>query len=356
MKLEIKSMKEVLSNLIDWITLRTDALTDFNPGSAIMTLSEAISMQFEEFYFAMKQNVLYAIENAIYDAFDFELKRSKKATGYVTIDFSEPLPSNMNLPRGSIFCTSSKYGYIYFESLEDVLIEQGSVSVMVQVECKTEGEVGNVPANAITTLVTSNSIIKRVYNDIPFTSGSEEETTVERKKRFQHYIRTLSKATRDAILYGCLQVEGVVGAYLDDSYVGYAKLYAHDSEGELSEELRQAIVKNLINYRSAGIEIEVFPITKVYVSLNLKVMVNDDVDLEDAEALMKTSVTKFVNNSVVSTNFYLADVIHLIKSTFENLVINITTLEGSDVSIKLNEIVRLGQLEIQCVHKEDWRS
>lgn len=45
MKLEIKSMKEVLSNLIDWITLRTDALTDFNPGSAIMTLSEAISMQ-----------------------------------------------------------------------------------------------------------------------------------------------------------------------------------------------------------------------------------------------------------------------------------------------------------------------
>ena len=50
MELKIKSMYEVFNNLVEWITAKTDKITDFNVGSAIRTLTEAISIQFEEFY------------------------------------------------------------------------------------------------------------------------------------------------------------------------------------------------------------------------------------------------------------------------------------------------------------------
>ena len=355
MKLEIRTFKEVLSNLIDWITLRTDYLTDFNPGSAILTLTEAISLQLEEFYFAMKQNVLYAIENSVYNAFDFEIRRAKKSTGFVTIDFVEPLPSAMEIKKGTVFCTSSKYNYLYFDSVEDVFAPKGTLSIIVKVECKTPGDIGNIPPDAITTMVVTNSIIKKVYNQTSFKDGVNEETAQERKKRFQHFIRTLSKATRDSILYGCLQVEGVVGAYLDDNYVGYAKLYAHDIDGDLSDELRFKIVDNLIHYRAAGIEIEVFPINKRYANIGLKVMVHDIVDTEDASRLIKDTIIKYMDKTTVSNNFYMSDIVHLVKSTYEELVINIKVTNGNDMIINPQELIRLGQLDVECIRKSDWK-
>ena len=175
------------------------------------------------------------------------------------------------------------------------------------------------------------------------------------KKRFQHFIRTLSKATRDSILYGCLQVEGVVGAYLDDNYVGYAKLYAHDIDGDLSDELRFKIVDNLIHYRAAGIEIEVFPINKRYANIGLKVMVHDIVDTEDASRLIKDTIIKYMDKTTVSNNFYMSDIVHLVKSTYEELVINIKVTNGNDMIINPQELIRLGQLDVECIRKSDWK-
>ena len=245
MGLKIKSMYEVFTSLVDWITAKTDKITDFNVGSAIRTLTEAIAVQFEEFYFSMKQNVLFAIENSVYNSFGFDLKISQAASGYVTIDFTEPLPGSLIFPKSTVFCTSSVYGYIYFESTEEIYAQQGSISVMVPVQCKTSGTTGNVPGGSITTIVTTNTIIHEVYNEAAFTNGVNEETSTERKKRFQDYIKTLARGTADAIVYGCLEVEGVSGAWVDDSYIGYVKLYAHNSDGELPEELRQAVLSNL---------------------------------------------------------------------------------------------------------------
>ena len=102
MGLKIKSMYEVFNNLVEWITAKTDKITDFNIGSAARTLTEAIAVQFEEFYFAMKQNVLWAIENAVYDSFGFELKSAQTAKGWVTVNFVEPLPSPVIFPQGTV--------------------------------------------------------------------------------------------------------------------------------------------------------------------------------------------------------------------------------------------------------------
>lgn len=356
MGLQIKSMYDVLSNLIEWITAKTDKITDFNVGSAARTLSEAVAIQFEEFYFSMKQNVLYAIENSIYESFGFNLKIAQTASGYVTIAFEEPLPNGMTFPKGVVFCTSSIYGFIYYESTEECYAEQGLVSIMIPVQCKTPGTVGNIPVGAITTIVTTNSIIKSVSNEAAFTNGVNEETSAERKKRFQNYIKTLARGTRDAIVYGCLEVEGVTGAWCDDDYIGYVKLYAHNSDGELPDELRLKILNNLQNYRAAGIEVEVLPIVKRPIDLTLNVMIGNDYDTDTYNELLYSLVTSRMNEYSVADNFYISDIIYVVKSAYEDVVINISVGIGEDVILSENELIRPGTVTINCVKAKDWRS
>lgn len=356
MGLKIKNMHEVFNNLVDWITAKTDKITDFNVGSASRTLVEAISIQFEEFYFVMKQNVLFAIENSVYNSFGFELKLSQSASGYVTVNFSEPLPSVLTFPKGTVFCTSSIYGYIYYESTEELYSEQGSISIMIPVVCKSSGTVGNVPAGAITTIVTTNSIINEVYNEVNFTNGTNEETSTERKKRFQDYIKTLARGTADAIVYGCLEVDGVSGAWADDNYIGYVKLYAHNSDGELPEELRQKILDNLQDYRAGGIEVEVLPIVRKTIDLTLKVMIGNEYDTTTYNDLIYSLVVRTMNDYTVAENFYLADIIHAIKSAYEDEVVNIVVVLGQDTQMQDNELVRPGTVLINCVNTKDWRN
>lgn len=356
MGLKIKSMYEVFNNLVEWITAKTDKITDFNVGSAARTLTEAIAVQFEEFYFSMKQNVLYAIENSVYNSFGFDLKLSQASSGYVTVEFEEPLPSSLTFPLGTVFCTDGIYGYIYFESTEEIYAEQGNISIMIPVKCKTDGTAGNIPIGAITTIVTTNTVIKSVRNEVAFTNGINEETSAERKKRFQNYIKTLARGTKDAIVYGCLEVNGVTGAWCDDNYIGYVKVYAHNSDGELPEELRQKIIANLQNYRAGGIEVEVLPIVKRPIDLSLKIMIGNDYDTNTYKELIYALVTSFMNEYSVANNFYMADIIHSIKSAYEDIVVNITVLIGEDTQIGENELVRPGNVTITCINMKDWRS
>lgn len=354
MGLKLRSFNQIFSDGVEWVTARTDRLTDFNTGSALRTIFEAVGIQLEEFYFATKQNVLFAIETAIYDAFGFPLRPAQKASGYVTVTFSEPLADIYVMKKGTVFCTSGVYGYMYFESTEDVYAPVGSLAAMVPVQCRTDGMSGNIPAGAITTMVASNSIIKRVSNETAFTSGASVETGAERKRRFQHYIKTLSKATRDALIYGTLEVEGVAGAWCDDKYIGFVKLYAHDANGDLPEGLKQKIVDNLQNYRAGGIEVQVLPIVKCPVDVSVMIMIRNEYDPYLYNSLIKELIDRMLNEHTVSEPFYVANMIHAIKDAYEDVVENIKILEGTDTEVRDNEIIRAGNVNVHCVTVKDW--
>lgn len=356
MGLQIKNMDDVFNNLVEWITAKTDKISDFNVGSAIRTLTEAISVQFEEFYFDMKQNVLYAIENSIYTAFGFEREVATMATGYVTIKFSKALPAELTFPEGTVFCTSAQYGYLYFESTEDYTAPYESTSVMIPVQCKTAGTTGNVPVGAINTIVTTNSIIESVSNTTAFTDGKDDETTSERKKRFQNYIKTLARGTADSIVYGALEVDGVAGAIVDDSYVGYVKLYCHDSDGELPSELKTKVLNNIQEYRAGGIEVEVLAITKHTISLDLTVVLENDYATDSYYTMIYSLITTNLNDYVVSESFYMSDLIHAIMNVYDDMIVNIIVNSGKDETVEANELVRAGDIKVTCVNLRDWRS
>lgn len=354
MSLKIRTFNDIFANAVEWVTARTDRLTDFNVGSALRTIFEAVAIQLEEFYFALVQAILYAIETAIYEAFGFPIRPAQRAAGYVTVEFASPLADTMFIKRGTVFATSGVYGYLYFESTEDIYAQTGCLCAMVPVQCKTEGETGNIPAGAINAMVVSNSIIKRVTNETAFVSGADVETPADRRRRFQHYIRTLSKATRDALTFGTLEVDGVAGAWCDDAYIGFVKLYAHDANGDLPDDLRQRIEANLENYRAAGIEVQVLPIIKHPVDVSVMVMINNEYDPQLYDTLVKELIDRMLNEHTVSEPFYTANMIHAIKDAYEEVVVNIKIVQGVDVEVENNEIVRAGTVDVHCVTVRDW--
>ena len=347
-------MYTILKNLIDWTTSRTSELTDFNVGSGIRTLYEAVSVQLEEFYFRMKQNALYAITNSIYTSFGFERKVDSKSSGYVTLSFIQILPNTLTIPAGTVFCTSDVYGYIYFETLEDNYIPAGNKSATIEVTCKEGGTIGNVPAGAISIMIPTNNLVKRVFNQAAFTNGQDAETAVEHKKRFQQYINTLAKATANAILYGTLEVEGVTGAWVDDNYIGYVKVYAHNSDGELPDDLRSEILKHLVNYRAGGIEVEVLPIIKIPITQTIKVMIEDNYDTDTYSTVIHNVVVNFLNDYTVGQSYHVADIVHFIKSSYEDVVINVTST-SKDIELQKNQLVRPGDITVTCINKKNWR-
>lgn len=355
MNLKLKSFYDVLTDLIDWTTARTDKLTDFNVGSAIRTIYEAVSLQMEEFYVRMKQNALYAITNSIFQSFGFERKAEGYATGIVTVSFYQAAAAPMTIPKGTIFSTSEYYGFTYFETLEDYYVERGLISVDIPVQCQTAGTVGNVPQGAISIMIPDNSLVRSVYNRSEFTDGTDAETATEHKKRFQRYINTLARATRNAILYGTLEVDGITGAWVDDNYIGYVKVYAHDSDGNLPDTLRAKIVENLINYRAGGIEVEVLPIVKVQIDATFNVMIDDSYDPKVYESNIQSIVTSYLNDYTVGSNFHVADLITFIKTSYSDAVINVAPVNLTDKQLQKNQLIRPGSIIINCISKSDWR-
>lgn len=352
----IKNVHQLFTSLLTWVSSGTDKLTDFNIGSAIRTLLESVALQLEEFYFDLEQAIRYAIDNAIYDAFGFERQSASEARGYVTVSFKEPLTSRILITKGTIFTNAPTAPTVYqFEATEDVFAPVGSISVLVPVKCKTKGLNTNLAAFEITTISASNGLIDKVTNEQGFTGGKDEETNTQRKMRFKEYIRSLQRGTREAIAYGVKTVLGVAGVWVDDSYIGFVRVYVHDAHGNLSDELKAEVDKTLDDYRAAGIEVEVLPIIKRVTDLKLHIIFTDDAAIQVYTEKLQTMLTGYLNNFSVSKNLYMSDIIAVIMEGYKDIIVNINIEKGQDTQIQNNELVVAGEVQVTGVHVTDWK-
>ena len=132
-------------------------------------------------------------------------------------------------------------------------------------------------------------------------------------------------------------------------------MYAHNSDGELPDTLRSAILTHLIDYRAGGIEVEVLPIVKVDINATILVMLEDDYDTAEYNTVIKNSVVNFLNDYTVGSSFHVADVIHFIRSSYEDVVINVTLPDVKDIELQNRQLVRPGNLTVNCINQKNWR-
>jgi len=191
-------------------------ITDFNVGSTISILTEAFSSVLEDFYYQLYQITKDSIEN-IYNGFNFYRISGKKAFTTVRIylpsvtsvsDVNNPI--FFNIPKSTVVSTDD--GTIEFESIVDYSVGRlsvqaggefnGKVYYEFDAISKSIGSIGNIATNSLTKITSSimnNNNLSTVVRNDAAAGGFDEEEEEFMKKRFQKYLVSLRRGTKEAI-------------------------------------------------------------------------------------------------------------------------------------------------------------
>jgi len=262
-----------VASMIDWFTGVCKTITDFVVGSKIRSKFETIAVELEAQDYAWYQSLKKAIPIALYRAFDFELQPAQAAIGSAVFSIPAPVSVSITIPANTIVGTiaSLSAGEVLFKTVADASIDIGqTATVDIPVQCTVAGTIGNVALGtiiAVKSAVTGASSLT-VINESAVTGGSERETEDERRLRFIEYVKTLSKGTADAVIYGAkttylasangVITERVQSAVIYEPFlhsliepVGKFECYVYNGETGASDELVAEAQKIIDGYRTA---------------------------------------------------------------------------------------------------------
>ena len=266
--MKTKTLTDVLTRLIDLTTARTSQLTDYTPGSVIRSIYEAVAMELETYYVLQEENITWGIEHGVLDSFGFVRREARSAYGMVTVRFYSATAPGTVLPKGMTFYSSDDQYPQTYVLQQSYAVPTGSAAMDVQVFCTQTGAQGNIPSGVLDSVSNSSTGVASVTNATDFNTGADEESLAGIRNRFQEFVDTRGRATLKAMDYAARRVEEVTGVYVYEE-VGKVTVYAHDANGELPQDVLNAVVASEENYRPAGIPWEVKPVEKKQIDLEV---------------------------------------------------------------------------------------
>lgn len=243
MTIQIKNADTIKTDYINFLRSAIEEnggpiVTDYNIGSVLNVLVEAFADVLENYYYDLFQVTRDSLEN-IYNGFNFFKQPGKKAlvSLIIYIDAADIDSLNANyfsIPRGTKVSTDD--GTVNFEIAEDYTTSSMSVSTSgefigkiqypVQAVCTESGTAGNVAANAITkfssTITNINGYSYWIRNSSA-SGGADAEDEANMKLRFQKYLVSLRRGTKESLEYALATNAAFTG--LMYSVSGFRPLY-----------------------------------------------------------------------------------------------------------------------------------
>lgn len=168
------------------------------------------------------------------------------------------------------------------------------------VEARETGISGNVAAGTITTFKggpPDPNIV--VTNPEPAAGGDETETDERLRSRAKEFFRTARRGTLEAIEFGALTVEGVRQATAVEDVnamgqpTGRVQLFIADALGQANASLVTAVRNALLEYRAAGVVVDVFASAPVFVDIVYSLQFQSGVDTTLAfQAVQELTVSR----------------------------------------------------------------
>lgn len=339
---------EVLTSLVEYTTSITGKVSDYTVGSALRTIYDAVSAEFETMYMLLQENTEEGITNGLLRTFDFEAKPSRRAYGGLTLTFYDPITTSFIIPRGTRFRSSDieNYAQVY-ETLVDYQIPQGAQTVNIVVYCTVTGEIGNIPAGQLNRAEGTLFNLSDVVNKEDFLTGAEQETFEAQQRRFLLFVESRGRGTRKALEYGAYSVLDIEGVYVSER-VGVSYVYCHDKSGNLSDELKQKVVDAEEDYRSAGIELKVLPMVKRSMDLTVGIVSTNPTNMtETLKEGIRKHIRNYLNSFTAGQDFIVADLVQSIMNYDDSLIYDcyVTEPEGN-VLVADSELIRAGELTL----------
>lgn len=354
--MKIKKFEEIKNELKNIILSKQNKLTDFNEGSVISSICEAVALVVEQFYIDVRNGYVQALNAIAQNIFGFKRKNGSKATAEVIFSRSKAseletiIPINTVVSSGSYKFTTSAVGVIKAGELE---------SNKVTVQAEEIGQGYNVFENTITSIdsVVPADVIS-VNNPGKATGGSDEENDVQMQARFKMYINGLQGGNVYGMKSAIMAIDGVRSLSIDehfppvDNVYGFT-VYIDDGTGGLTTKLKNEVEKVIDGdntsaypgHRAAGVIGRVLNATVVPVTLKLKCYTYR---IEDAKAIIeiKQALQDEINSLGINENVVLTSLILRLRRL--SYVKDVKIEEPVDnVKIGISQIARFESAEIE---------
>jgi len=198
--MNIKSRVDILADMIRWSRNNNSSLTDFNPGSLIRSIFNAIASQIAQLYYAIHKTyrasrIIYATGNDLDSLVaSRSIKRKSQTKSSVTLSFLGN--SGTEIPTGTNVSTIDG---VTFQTIETKSIgsDGGSIS-NIAAESINAGKSVNVRAGTITEIINTIDGIINVTNPCRATGGQDYETDEQLRNRAITLISALSLGISDS--------------------------------------------------------------------------------------------------------------------------------------------------------------
>lgn len=341
-----KKQADILVDMIDRVSVETNKVTDFNVGSAVRALFDAFSIEAENLYMLTMENISEGIETGLMGAFDFTPREATYAYGDLTIEFNNAPTTQMIIPMGASFSTGDVNSSLLFQTRDNYIVNPDQASITVTVYANTAGIAGNVNANTITYVQSNVYNVARVYNKESFLTGTDAESYDKTKTRFQLYIESIGRATKNAIKYGALTVPEVHSVYVYEQ-VGLVTVYVADANGNLSDTLKTAVESVLEDYRPAGIQLVVSAMTKTLVDVSAEITFsNSDLVTQQTLNVLSQTVQNYLNSLEADSDLIVAQLVKTLINADDNILDVNLSEPIENLVIAPEEIIRAGAVTL----------
>lgn len=318
MAFQIKDFASISASMVNWMKVATKKVTDFNIGSIVRTIVEAVAAEIDELYQQMFVGLKESIPVATYNSFSFARIEALPSGGMVRVTITSSATDTL-VSAGTVFKPQNSTQT--YTSTQDVVIPAGQTFKDVFVSADVPGAAGNILQGQFFSLSPAIAIMVSAQNLAAFQDGSDRETDEERKLRFNAFIASLPRGTVAALKYGLKltyltdafgnQTERVVSSAIIEPWIAdpvnqpisLVNCYIHNGSGGTSSALvaraRQIIYGytdasgvKVPGWKAAGVRVEVYAASEV--TLNVSGVLTVLPGFEDQESDLETQAEQVI--------------------------------------------------------------
>lgn len=370
MPFNIRNFDAITASLIASVSSGTIKTTDFNVGSVVRTMLEAVALTMEDLNINTWQGLLDAIETAVYKGFDFKRLQPSKSSGVVRFISDVPAVATVVIPVGTLVKvpgTSKEYVTTIAGQ-----IDIGETETSIRVEATVEGSVANTTPDSVTELVAPLTGVDSITNNAAFSSGRDLETSLERRDRFRRFIVSLARSHREGIEFAArtavildandIVIESVTDVFVFELFTvnptapaGYFDVFIHsgpDTSAEIVAEAQKIIdgfedptLGRVAGFRAAGDVASVKAAEEIIINVDADIIVSEGFSFAELEASIIDSIVVIFEASKIAQDFLVNDIICSIKavSGVFDVIMNTPT---ANVTIAFNQVGILGTITL----------
>jgi uncharacterized phage protein gp47/JayE len=341
-----KKFQDILKDLFTFVG-EGGKLTDFNVGSALRTILEAVAAIVEEVWYRLQFFVsLFFLGTSKGEWIDRRLndlgmlrQEGSASYGLITAGRDSPSPMTIKISAGTVF--QDETGTLQYITQKDAILNIGDSAVDIEAQATDIGSAYDLPPG--TALKQAGIAISGLeWGKIKLMGGGADiESDEDYVNRVPEYFDSLSRGTGPALKYAAKDVKGVMSVTLKENYPskGWFTIYIDDGSGVANETLLQSVRAVLEDYRAFTVKYIVASATLLDFTTQIQLTYDEDTQAEHVKPAVQSAIVKYVNALKMGQALYLSDLIFLARSI--DGVKNVRVLDpAEDVIPAVDELLR----------------